>query len=76
MAVENILETRILLKYDTYEHWMNSSLILKPGEAAVCTFTEDRIIDELSNSTPMNTPPAVGIKIGDGHSYFWQLPWL
>lgn len=76
MAVENILETRILLKYDTYEHWMNSSLILKQGEAAICTFPENRVIDQLSNSTPMNTPPAVGIKIGDGQSYFWQLPWL
>ena len=76
MAVENILETRILLKYDTYEHWMNSSLILKRGEAAICTFPEDRVIDDLSNTTPPNTPPAVGIKIGDGRSYFWQLPWL
>jgi hypothetical protein len=37
----------------------------------VCAFPQKRIIDELSNSTPANTPPAIGIKIGDGQSYFY-----
>ena len=73
---ENILETRIQLRYGTYSQWMNSSVILKQGEAAVCSFPQDRVIDSLSNTTPENTPPAVGIKIGDGHSYFYELPWV
>jgi len=25
---------------------------------------------------PENTPPAIGIKIGDGKRYFYQLPWV
>ena len=73
---ENILETRILLRYGTYEQWMQSSIILKQGEAAVAAFPRDRVIDGLSNTAPENTPPAIGIKIGDGHSYFYELPWI
>ena len=70
------LETVIQLRYGTYEQWMNSRVILKLGEAAVCSFPNESAIDALSNTTPQNTPPAVGIKIGDGHSYFWELPWV
>jgi len=73
---ENILETRILLRYGTYSEWMNSRVILKRGEAAICTFPSERVIDQLSNTTPMYTPPAIGIKIGDGERYFYELPWI
>jgi len=55
---------------------MNSNVILMQGEAAICAFPNDRVIDGLSNTTPENTPPAIGIKIGDGRSYFYQLPWV
>ena len=72
----NTLQTIIQLRYGTYSQWMNSNVILKLGEAAICAFPEDRVIDALSNTTPQNTPPAVGMKIGDGHSYFYQLPWV
>ena len=73
---EHTIETRILLRYDTYSNWMNSNTILKQGEAAVAAFPRNRIIDNLSNSTPENTPPAIGIKIGDGVHYFRELPWV
>lgn len=73
---ENVLETRIQLRYGTYSQWMNSSVILKQGEAAVCAFPQDYTIDQLSNNRPNNTPPAIGIKIGDGYHYFSQLPWI
>ena len=73
---ENVLETRIQLRYGTYSQWMNSNTILKVGEAAICAFPQDRVIDGLSNSLPENTPPAVGIKIGDGRHYFYELPWV
>ena len=73
---ENILETRIQLRYGTYSQWMNSSVILKQGEAAICSFPQSRIIDYLSNDRPENTPPAIGIKIGDGTHYFNELPWV
>ena len=73
---ENVLETRIQLRYGTYSQWMNSSTILKQGEAAICAFPDNRVIDELSNITPSNTPPAIGIKIGDGRHRFYELPWV
>jgi len=50
---------------------MNSDVILMQGEAAICAFPNERVIDGLSNITPTNTPPAIGVKIGDGVSYFY-----
>lgn len=73
---EHTLETRILLRYGTYTEWMNSDVILKVGEAAICAFPNNRTIEGLSNNRPENTPPAIGIKIGDGESYFYELPWV
>lgn len=73
---EHVLETRIQLRYGTYSQWMNSDVILKQGEAAICAFPRNRVIDSLSNSQPENTPPAIGIKIGDGEHYFHELPWV
>lgn len=72
---ENILETRILLRYATFSQWMNSDVILKKGEAAVAAFPR---INTLLNTddTPALTPPAIGIKIGDGEHYFDELPWV
>lgn len=54
---------------------MNSNLILKQGEMAVASVTNARTIEE-SNSTPAYTPPAIGIKVGDGVHYFRELPWI
>lgn len=73
---DHILETKIQLRYGTYSQWMNSDVILMQGEAAICAFPQERVVDQLSNTTPMNTPPAIGIKIGDGYRYFYQLPWV
>lgn len=72
---ENILETRIQLRYGTYSQWMNSDVILKQGEAAICAFPYSNTIVS-SDTRPEHTPPAIGIKIGDGSSYFYQLPWI
>ena len=73
---DHILETKIQLRYGTYSQWMNSDIILLKGEAAICAFPRERVIDQLSNITPENTPPAIGIKIGDGVNYFSRLPWV
>lgn len=73
---ENVLETRILLRYGTYSQWMNSDVILGVGEAAICVFPNETVIDSLSNTSQEYTPPAVGIKIGDGYHYFSRLPWV
>ena len=73
---EHILQTRIQLRYGTYTQWMNSDVILKIGEAAIASFPRNQVLENLSNSEPDNTPPAIGIKIGDGHHYFSELPWV
>lgn len=69
MATEQVLKTRILLKYDTYENWMSSSSILKPGEVALATI-------DSGNTQEVNsvTPPQVLIKVGDGHNVYSALP--
>lgn len=72
---EHTIETRILLRYDTLYNWMQSTVILKPGEAAIAVSTFDYTI-EGTNNRPTNTPPAVGIKVGDGYHYFSELPWV
>lgn len=73
---ENVLETRILLRYGTYSQWMNSDVILGVGEAAICAFPNETVIDSMSNTRQEYTPPAIGIKIGDGYHYFSRLPWV
>ena len=72
---EHTIESRILLRYDTLDHWMNSTVILKQGEAAIAASTFDYTI-ESTNHRPEHTPPAIGIKVGDGYHYFSELPWV
>ena len=72
---EHTIETRILLRYDTFSNWMNSNVILKQGEAAIAAFPYQNTILN-SDNRPTNTPPAIGMKIGDGTHYFRELPWI
>lgn len=73
---ENTLGARIQLRYANYSQWMNSTVILKRGEAAIAAFPRNYVLEDLSNSEPDNTPPAIGIKIGDGINIFRDLPWV
>ena len=66
---ENIIKSRIMLKYDTLANWNLSSLILKKGEVAIA-----EVPSEASDSGL--TPPAIGIKVGDGTKTFAQLGWI
>ena len=67
---EKVIKTRILLKIDTYENWMKSSLILKKGEVAICE------VPTGDTSGSSNYLPASLIKIGDGVHTFSELKWL
>ena len=67
---EKVIKTRILLKIDTYENWMKSSLILKKGEVAICE------VPTGDTSGSSNYLPASLIKIGDGAHTFSELKWL
>ena len=73
---DNRLDAIIQLRYGTYSQWMNSDVVLGVGEAAICAFPQSRTIEDMTNSKPDHTPPAIGIKIGDGQSLFYQLPWV
>lgn len=74
---DHVLETRILLRYGTYGQWLNSNVILKIGEPGIATFPNDRsIMQRYSDIMPENTPPAIGIKIGNGRDRFVDLPWV
>lgn len=60
--------TRLQLKYDTYENWTTNDPVLLAGEAAICVVPAD-------SNTGLNEP-AVLMKIGDGTSNFSQLSWI
>lgn len=64
------LNTRILLRYDSYDNWLTSTIVLKQGEAAICSVPTDKTVDGVT------TPPAVLLKVGDGVHTFKDLPWL
>lgn len=66
---EKILNTRFQLKYDTLANWTKNNPVLKAGEVGIATIPTNE-----SNSGL--TPPAVGIKVGDGTTAFNSLNWI
>ncbi len=72
MANEKILNTRIQLKYDSYEKWNQSSVVLKAGEIAIAHLGPAN----KDNSTHASGQHPVLIKVGDDAHTFAQLPWL
>lgn len=72
---EKILDTRIQLKYDLYENWVNENLgtgkganfVLKKGEVGFCEVP--------SGNTAATTAPTVLFKVGDGTTIFKNLKW-
>lgn len=72
---EKILDTRIQLKYDSYENWSNNqlgegkgaNLILKKGEVGFCEIP--------SGNANATTAPTVLFKVGDGTTPFSGLKW-
>ncbi len=60
---QKILTTRIKLKYDLEQNWLNSTTTLMLGETAY-------VVDSLTN------PTWVKAKIGDGINLFKDLPYL
>lgn len=62
-----LINTRIKLKYDTFENWNKSTLVLKEGEIACAT---------IGTADPANKKlPPVMFKVGDGNKTFNQLEW-
>ena len=75
MASNTLSNVRLQLRYDTYINWMSKDPILLAGEVAVAEMTGRRTLTN-SDDTPNFTPPAIGVKIGNGHDYFSELPWI
>ena len=61
------LNTRIQLKYDTYENWTTNNPVLLAGEIAVTTVQ--------SAQAPVSQVPAILFKVGDGTNNFNTLNW-
>lgn len=61
------LNTRIQLKYDTYENWTTNNPVLLAGEVAVTTVQ--------SAQAPVSQVPAILFKVGDGTNNFKTLNW-
>ena len=74
MAIENAktLNVRIKNKYDSYENWAASGLVLEPGEIAIAYTTVNVTVDNGS----IEQHPALLMKVGDGEKTFANLPWL
>lgn len=71
---EKILNTRIQLRYDTWDNWQKTdvankggNLVLKAGEVAVTVIAPEK--------SDFTTPPTVMFKVGDGEHKFSELPW-
>lgn len=67
------LNTRILLRYDTYDNWVkDDATVLLAGEVAICTvpagYTKTDVGETVQN------PPKTLMKVGPGA--FKNLPWL
>lgn len=73
MAIENAktLNVRIKNKYDSYENWVASNLVLEAGEIAIAYTTVDVKVD---NGTAKH--PALLMKVGNGTDTFANLPWM
>lgn len=73
MAIENAktLNVRIRNKYDSYENWAASNLVLEAGEIAISYTTVDVKVD---NGTAKHK--ALLMKVGDGEHTFKDLPWM
>ena len=79
MATVKELQTRIALKYDSFENWQKSDLVLLPGEVAICEIGGG--VQELKDASGkvierVQTAPTVLFKVGSADKKaFKDLPW-
>ena len=70
---QHTLNTRIQLKYDSYENWKNNNPTLLAGEIAIVTLSTDENTNKVSESDKIQNPPTVLFKVGPGA--FNDLKW-
>lgn len=64
--INKVFQTRIQLKYDTYENWSRNNPVLKAGEMAIATVASGERQD-------MTNLPNIVLKVGDGTSHYNDL---
>ena len=69
---EKTLNTRILLKYDSYANWTKNNPVLKAGEMAIATVANI----EANKDTGFQNLPNVVLKVGDGTSHYNDLKFV
>lgn len=68
---ENILNTRIQLKHDTYVNWAARNPILKEGEVGICIVP----VNGSASGADQTTKPAILFKVGHENKHWEELPW-
>ena len=68
-----IFQTRVQLKYDTYENWTTNNPILLAGEVAIATVDST---DGNKSATRFQNLPNVVIKVGDGTNRYNTLKFV
>ena len=76
MANNKEFFTRVQLKYDTWSNWDSVKSTFKPLAGEVCLVQIPSKVNDKSPSGLQDTPPSVLLKVGDGTSYFKDLPWM
>ena len=69
---EKTLNTRILLKYDSYANWTKNNPVLKAGEMAIATVAAT----DANKATGFQNLPNVVLKVGDGTSNYNDLKFV
>ena len=69
---EKILNTRIQLKYDSYENWLTHNPILKKGELAIAHLDQEHATE----ATNFQNIPNVVLKVGDGTNHYKDLKFV
>jgi hypothetical protein len=70
----NELQTRIALKYDSYENWTSNNPVLLAGEVAIATIPTPA--EGQPNATGFQNLPNVVMKVGDGTSHYNDLKFV
>ena len=66
------LNTRILLKYDSYENWLTNNPVLKKGELAIAYLDQEHATE----ATNFQNIPNVVLKVGDGTNPYKALKFV
>lgn len=71
----NELQTRIMLKYDSYANWTANNPVLLAGEVAIATIPSGTSVPT-KDSREMQDLPNVVMKVGDGSAHYNDLKFV